>query len=205
VDSTGRPLAFRSAPGLQLHNSSPAQQGLKTRVPQWPKNPASPGSVSNSSPRELRSPRRRGDPRLVTSRAGDLEGHKMSRRSRRTQTDQSTTPLSSRRPPKTSPSARSTQDLVDHLRDETIPTPPRDGMKAPYVALNRLLHRPSPSRSATALPGDSHRGPPHILFLTMAFLTLVVPLVSALITLLALAAAYGGSHRRLREGLRPVR
>jgi RND superfamily putative drug exporter len=94
--------------------------------------------------------------------------------------------------PKTSPSAYDTQDLVNHLRDKTIPdaTAGQDmtayvgGTTASYIDL------------ATKI-GDKLFLVIGIvvvlsfLLLTLAFRTVLVPLISAAVNLLAVAAAYG--------------
>ncbi|MGZ5412357.1 MAG: MMPL family transporter [Solirubrobacterales bacterium] len=94
--------------------------------------------------------------------------------------------------PKTSPSAYATQDLVNHLRDETIPDATQGtGMKvyvggttAGYIDLADKISEKLPLVIAIVVALS-------ILLLMLAFRTLVVPLVSALVNLLAVVAAYG--------------
>jgi RND superfamily putative drug exporter len=94
--------------------------------------------------------------------------------------------------PKTSPSDRKTQDLIDHLRDTTIPDATQgQGMKAyvggttaSYIDLAIKISDKLVLVIAIVVLLS-------ILFLTMAFRTLLVPLVSALVNLLAVAASYG--------------
>jgi RND superfamily putative drug exporter len=94
--------------------------------------------------------------------------------------------------PKTSPSDRKTQDLIDHLRDSTIPdatngegmTAYVGGTTASYIDLAIKIGDKLVLVIAIVVLLS-------ILFLTMAFRTLTIPLVSALINLLAVAASYG--------------
>jgi RND superfamily putative drug exporter len=94
--------------------------------------------------------------------------------------------------PKTSPSDRKTQDLIDHLRDSTIPdttngqgmTAYVGGTTASYIDLAIKIGDKLLLVIAIVVLLS-------ILFLTMAFRTLTIPLVSALINLLAVAASYG--------------
>jgi putative drug exporter of the RND superfamily len=94
--------------------------------------------------------------------------------------------------PKTSPSAHATQDLVNHLRDETIPDATAGtGMKAyvggttaGYIDLADKISDKLPLVIAIVVLLS-------ILILTLAFRTIVVPLTSALINLLAVLASYG--------------
>jgi RND superfamily putative drug exporter len=94
--------------------------------------------------------------------------------------------------PKTSPSDRKTQDLINHLRDTTIPDATQgQGMKAyvggttaSYIDLAIKIGDKLALVIAIVVLLS-------ILFLTMAFRTLTIPLVSALVNLLAVAASYG--------------
>ncbi|HET8975009.1 MAG TPA: MMPL family transporter [Solirubrobacterales bacterium] len=94
--------------------------------------------------------------------------------------------------PKTSPSAYATQDLVNHLRDETIPDSLQGtGMKAyvggttaGYIDLADKISEKLPLVIAIVVLLS-------ILLLMLAFRTLTVPLVSALVNLLAVIASYG--------------
>jgi RND superfamily putative drug exporter len=94
--------------------------------------------------------------------------------------------------PKTSPSAYATQDLVTHLRDHTVPDALEGtGMKAyvggttaGYIDLADKISEKLPLVIAIVVALS-------ILLLMLAFRTLVVPLVSALVNLLAVIAAYG--------------
>jgi Predicted drug exporters of the RND superfamily len=94
--------------------------------------------------------------------------------------------------PKTSPSAYATQDLINHLRDKTIPETTQGqgmtayvgGTTASYIDLATKIGDKLILVIAIVVLLS-------ILFLTMAFRTLVVPLTSAVINLLAVAASYG--------------
>ncbi len=94
--------------------------------------------------------------------------------------------------PKTSPSAFATQDLVNHLRDETIPDASKGtGMKA-YVGGTTAGYIDLADKIGAKLPlvifivvALSY------LLLAIVFRSVVVPLTSALLNLLAVVAAYG--------------
>jgi len=94
--------------------------------------------------------------------------------------------------PKTSPSAYATQDLVNHLRDETIPDATKGtgltgyvgGTTASYIDLATKISDKLFLVIGIVVVLS-------FLLLTLAFRTVLVPLVSALINLLAVAAAYG--------------
>jgi RND superfamily putative drug exporter len=94
--------------------------------------------------------------------------------------------------PKTSPSAYATQDLVNHLRDKTIPDATKGTGMTAYVGGTTASY----IDLATKI-GDKLALVIGIvvllsfLFLTLAFRTLVIPLTSALLNLLAVAASYG--------------
>ena len=94
--------------------------------------------------------------------------------------------------PKTSPSAYATQDLVNSLRDKTIPDATHGAGLTAYVG----------GTTASNIDLATKIGDKLFLvigivvllsfvLLTLAFRTVLVPLVSALINLLAVAAAYG--------------
>jgi len=94
--------------------------------------------------------------------------------------------------PKTSPSAYATQDLVNHLRDETIPDATRGTDLKAYVGGTTAAYIDLADKISEKLVlvilivvGLS------CLLLTLAFRTLVVPVTSALLNLLAVVAAYG--------------
>ncbi len=94
--------------------------------------------------------------------------------------------------PKTSPSAYATQDLVNHLRDKTIPDETTDtGMKA-YVGGTTASYIDLATKISDKLflvIGIVVLL--SFLLLTLAFRTVLVPLISALVNLLAVAASYG--------------
>jgi RND superfamily putative drug exporter len=94
--------------------------------------------------------------------------------------------------PKTSPSAYATQDLVNHLRDTTIPDETTDtGMKA-YVGGTTASYIDLATKISDKLflvIGIVVLL--SFLLLTLAFRTVLVPLISALVNLLAVAASYG--------------
>ena len=94
--------------------------------------------------------------------------------------------------PKTSPSAYATQDLVNHLRDETIPDATKGTSLTTYVGGTTAGYIDLADKISDKLVlvilivvGLS------CLLLMLAFRTLVVPLTSALLNLLAITAAYG--------------
>ncbi len=132
-----------------------------------------------------------GDPRLVNleqqiSKQNNVQSVSPA------QTDKGGTAAVFSTTPKTSPSDRKTQDLINHLRDTTIPDATQgQGMKA-YVG----------GTTASYIDLAIKIGDKlllvigivvllSILFLTMAFRTVTIPLVSALVNLLAVAASYG--------------
>jgi len=94
--------------------------------------------------------------------------------------------------PKTAPSAYATQDLVNHLRDKTIPdaTNGEDltgyvgGTTASYIDLATKIGDKLFLVIGIVVVFS-------FLLLTLAFRTVLVPLISALVNLLAVAAAYG--------------
>ncbi len=132
-----------------------------------------------------------GDPRLVNleqeiSKQSNVQSVSPA------QTDKGGTAAVFSTTPKTSPSDRKTQDLINHLRDTTIPDATKgQGMKAyvggttaSYIDLAIKIGDKLLLVIAIVVLLS-------ILFLTMAFRTLTIPLVSALINLLAVAASYG--------------
>src|SRR4051794_5307508 len=94
--------------------------------------------------------------------------------------------------PKTSPSAYATQDLVNHLRDKTIPEETQGtgltgyvgGTTASYIDLATKIGDKLFLVIAIVVVLS-------FLLLTLAFRTVLVPLISALVNLLAVAASYG--------------
>ena len=94
--------------------------------------------------------------------------------------------------PKTSPSAYATQDLINHLRDKTIPDETQGtgltayvgGTTASYIDLATKISDKLFLVIGIVVVLS-------FLLLTLAFRTLLVPLMSALINLLAVAASYG--------------
>ena len=94
--------------------------------------------------------------------------------------------------PKTSPSAFATQDLVNHLRDETIPDATKGtGMKA-YVGGTTAGYIDLADKIGDKLPLVIFIVVAlSCLLLTIVFRTVVVPLTSALLNLLAVVASYG--------------
>jgi RND superfamily putative drug exporter len=132
-----------------------------------------------------------GDPRLV-----NLEQQISKQNNVQTvspaQTDKNGTAAVFSTTPKTSPSDRKTQDLIDQLRDTTIPDATKGqgmtayvgGTTASYIDLAIKIGDKLLLVIAIVVLLS-------ILFLTMAFRTLTIPLVSALINLLAVAASYG--------------
>jgi RND superfamily putative drug exporter len=104
--------------------------------------------------------------------------------------------------PKTSPSAYATQDLVNHLRDKTIPDETTGtGMKA-YVggttASNIDLATKISDKLFLVIGIVVVLS---FLLLTLAFRTVLVPLISALVNLLAVAASYGVLTAVFEKGL----
>jgi putative drug exporter of the RND superfamily len=94
--------------------------------------------------------------------------------------------------PKTSPSAYATQDLINHLREKTIPDSTQGqgmtayvgGTTASYIDLaTKISDKLFLVIGIVVLLS--------FLLLTLAFRTLLVPLISALVNLLAVAASYG--------------
>ena len=94
--------------------------------------------------------------------------------------------------PKTSPSAYATQDLVNHLRDKTIPDATQGTGLTAYVG----------GTTASFIDLATKIGDKlflvigivvvlSFLLLTLAFRTVLVPLISALVNLLAVGASYG--------------
>ncbi|HUC07794.1 MAG TPA: MMPL family transporter, partial [Solirubrobacterales bacterium] len=92
--------------------------------------------------------------------------------------------------PKTSPSAYATQDVVNDLRDNVLPSAPKGvitfvgGTTASYIDLADLIGEKLPSVIIIVVALA-------FLLLMLAFRSLVVPATAALMNLLSVAAAYG--------------
>ena len=132
-----------------------------------------------------------GDPRLVNleqqiSKQNNVQSVSPA------QTDKGGTAAVFSTTPKTSPSDRKTQDLINNLRDTTIPDATQgQGMKA-YVGGTTASYIDLAIKiSDKLLLVIGIVVLLSILFLTMAFRTVTIPLVSALVNLLAVAASYG--------------
>jgi RND superfamily putative drug exporter len=132
-----------------------------------------------------------GDPRLVNleqeiSKQGNVQTVSPA------QTDKGGTAAVFSVTPKTSPSDRKTQDVINHLRDDTIPAATQgQGMKA-YVGGTTASYIDLAIKiSDKLILVIGIVVLLSILFLTMAFRTVLVPLVSALVNLLAVTASYG--------------
>jgi RND superfamily putative drug exporter len=94
--------------------------------------------------------------------------------------------------PKTSPSAYATQDLVNHLRDKTIPEATQGSGLTAYVGGTTASYIDLATKISDKLfLVIGIVVVLSFLLLTLAFRTLTVPLVSALVNLLAVAASYG--------------
>jgi RND superfamily putative drug exporter len=94
--------------------------------------------------------------------------------------------------PKTSPSAYATQDLVNHLRDKTIPDATQGTGLAAYVGGTTASYIDLATKISDKLfLVIGIVVVLSFLLLTLAFRTVLVPLISALINLLAVAASYG--------------
>jgi putative drug exporter of the RND superfamily len=94
--------------------------------------------------------------------------------------------------PKTSPSAYATQDLVNHLRDKTIPDETQGTGLTAYVggttASNIDLATKIEDKLFLVIGIVVVLS---FLLLTLAFRTVLIPLISAVVNLLAVAASYG--------------
>ena len=94
--------------------------------------------------------------------------------------------------PKTSPSAYATQDLVNHLRDKTIPDETQGTGLTAYVGGTTASYIDLATKISDKL--FLVIGIVVVLsfiLLMLAFRTVLVPLISALVNLLAVAASYG--------------
>jgi RND superfamily putative drug exporter len=132
-----------------------------------------------------------GDPRLVTLQQ-DISKDNNVQSVSAAATDKSGNAAVFSVTPKTSPSAYATQDLVNHLRDKTIP----DGTKGTGLTAYVGGTTASYIDLATKISDKLFLVIGIVvvlsfLLLTLAFRTVLVPLVSALVNLLAVGAAYG--------------
>ena len=132
-----------------------------------------------------------GDPRLVTLQQ-DISKENNVQSVSPAATDKSGNAAVFSATPKTSPSAYATQDLVNHLRDKTIPDATKGtgltayvgGTTASYIDLaTKISDKLFLVIGIVVLLS--------FLLLTLAFRTVLVPLISALVNLLAVGAAYG--------------
>ncbi|MET0731368.1 MAG: MMPL family transporter [Solirubrobacterales bacterium] len=132
-----------------------------------------------------------GDPRLVTLQQ-DISKDNNVQSVSAAATDKSGNAAVFSATPKTSPSAYATQDLVNHLRDKTIPDATKGtgltayvgGTTASYIDLaTKISDKLFLVIGIVVLLS--------FLLLTLAFRTVLVPLISALVNLLAVGAAYG--------------
>ncbi len=158
--------------------------------------------LTTPSPQDAQSEEAQGVPaQVATTPAGDTRLVHLEQEISKQGNVQSVTPAATDKSgtaavfsvtPKTSPSAYATQDLVNHLRDKTIPEATQGAGLTAYVGGTTA----SNIDLATKI-GDKLFLVIGIvvvlsfLLLTLAFRTVLVPLVSALINLLAVAAAYG--------------
>ena len=103
--------------------------------------------------------------------------------------------------PTTAPSADATTDLVNHLRDSVIPKADKGttlttyvgGQTASYIDLASRISEKLPLVIAVVIALS-------IILLLIAFRSVVVPLISALMNLLSVAAAYGVLTFVFQEG-----
>jgi len=94
--------------------------------------------------------------------------------------------------PKTSPSAYATQDLVNHLRDKTIPDATQGSGLTAYVGGTTASYIDLATKISDKLfLVIGIVVVLSFLLLTLAFRTVLVPLISALVNLLAVGASYG--------------
>ncbi|HSD24262.1 MAG TPA: MMPL family transporter [Solirubrobacterales bacterium] len=165
VKVTGQPLAAPSPQDAQ----SEEQQGVPPQIATTPA----------------------GDPRLVTLQQDISKDNNVQSVSPAV-TDKSGNAAVFSVTPKTSPSAYATQDLVNHLRDKTIPGATKGtgltayvgGTTASYIDLaTKISDKLFLVIGIVVLLS--------FLLLTLAFRTVLVPLISALVNLLAVGAAYG--------------
>jgi RND superfamily putative drug exporter len=132
-----------------------------------------------------------GDPRLVTLQQ-DISKENNVQSVSPAATDKSGNAAVFSATPKTSPSAYATQDLVNHLRDKTIPDATKGSGLTAYVGGTTASYIDLATKISDKLflvigivVLLSY------LLLTLAFRTVLVPLISALVNLLAVGAAYG--------------
>jgi putative drug exporter of the RND superfamily len=154
------------------------------------------------SPQDAQSEEAQGvPPQVATTPAGDTRLVQLEQEISKQNNVQSVSPAATDKggnaavfsvTPKTSPSAYATQDLVNHLRDDTIPDATKGTGLTGYVGGTTA----SNIDLATKI-GDKLFLVIGIvvvlsfLLLTLAFRTVLVPLISALVNLLAVAASYG--------------
>jgi RND superfamily putative drug exporter len=190
VDVTGKPLASdpNQVAQLQQQQSQLQEQIAAQGTPATAQQQAQEQQLSE----ELQiAETPAGDPRLVNleqeiSKQSDVQSVSPAA------TDKSGTAAVFSVTPKTSPSAYATQDLVNHLRDKTIPDETKDtGMKA-YVGGTTASYIDLATKISDKLfLVIGIVVVLSFLLLTLAFRTVLVPLVSALINLLAVGASYG--------------
>jgi RND superfamily putative drug exporter len=154
------------------------------------------------SPQDAQSEEAQGvPPQVATTPAGDTRLVHLEQEISKQNDVQSVTPATTDQggtaavfsaTPKTAPSAYATQDLVNHLRDKTIPDATKGTGLQAYVggttASNIDLADKISSKLFLVIGIVVVLS---IMLLTLAFRTVVVPLVSALVNLLAVAASYG--------------
>jgi putative drug exporter of the RND superfamily len=154
------------------------------------------------SPQDAQSEEAQGvPPQIATTPAGDTRLVHLEQEISKDGNVQSVSPASTDKAgnaavfsvtPKTSPSAYATQDLVNHLRDKTIPDSTKGtgltgyvgGTTASYIDLATKISDKLFLVIGIVVVLS-------FLLLTLAFRTVLVPLISALVNLLAVAAAYG--------------
>ncbi len=132
-----------------------------------------------------------GDPRLVTLQQ-DISKDNNVQSVSAAATDKSGNAAVFSATPKTSPSAYATQDLVNHLRDKTIPDATKGTGLTAYVGGTTASYIDLATKISDKL--FLVIGIVVVLsfmLLTLAFRTVLVPLISALVNLLAVGAAYG--------------
>jgi RND superfamily putative drug exporter len=191
-DTTDRPAYDAMAEGFGVGTNGPLL--IAVNVSGQP--------LTAPSPQDAQSEEAQGvPPQVATTPAGDTRLIQLEQEISKQSNVQSVTPAATDKSgtaavfsvtPKTSPSAYATQDLVNHLRDTTIPDTTKGTGLTAYVGGTTA----SNIDLATKI-GDKLFLVIGIvvvlsfLLLTLAFRTVLVPLVSALINLLAVAAAYG--------------
>ncbi len=154
------------------------------------------------SPQDAQSEEAQGvPPQVATTPAGDTRLVHLEQEISKQSDVQSVTPAATDKSgtaavfsvtPKTSPSAYATQDLVNHLRDKTIPDATQGTGLTAYVGGTTAANIDLATKICDKLfLVIGIVVVLSFLLLTLAFRTVLVPLVSALINLLAVAAAYG--------------